>query len=192
MIHIGLIPEPQILFIMKTPILLVLVLLIFSSCSVEDISNEELEQNSNFDRSYYKTCLTTRLMAGQHQEAGLVTVGTDGLNILITYTTYRNWTIDATHLSIGSCDDGSIPTNNSGNPQIGQFEYSETHEDGTHKVTYSISKKSLPTNFCFAAHAEVSGPTRSETAWAEGFDFGGDSWAMYVEATQKNCGKIIE
>ena len=60
--------------------------------------------------------------------------------------------------------------------------------------------------FCFAAHAEVNGPDGEETAWAGGDndgggligrsstypgytvrDFGGRSWATYIEALLSTC-----
>lgn len=41
--------------------------------------------------------------------------------------------------------------------------------------------------FCLAAHAEVSGPTGGETAWAEGPSFEGNSWAMFVEGLMGGC-----
>ena len=115
----------------------------------------------------------------------------DGENLIITYTTNGDWTIDATHLSIGGCDDGSIPTTGSGNPKIGKFEYHSTHSDGVNQVTYTISLDTILDEYCFAAHAEVTGPTGGETAWAEGTEFPGNSWAMFVEANLSDCDIIL-
>lgn len=150
------------------------------------------EQSSNpEDESGEGYCFTTTLIAGQHHEAGSVIVSITEDHIIITYITYDNWTIDATHLSIGGCDDESIPTNNSGDPQIGHFEYHSEHSDGINQVTYTIDIADIPNLYCFAAHAEVEGPTGEETAWAEGEEFSGNSWAMYVEANLSDCNDII-
>ncbi|TJY38148.1 hypothetical protein [Pontimicrobium aquaticum] len=188
---------------MKKPILLILMLSLFvlSGCDTELISNEELTladdpnftvtedivTNENQNSTDNEVCLTTNLIAGQHHVAGTVSVKNDGENLIITYITNGDWTIEATHLSIGGCDDGSIPTTESGNPKIGHFEYHSTHSDGVNVVTYTISLDAILDEFCFAAHAEVQGPTGGETAWAEGTEFPGNSWAMYVEASLLDC-----
>ncbi|OUR98180.1 hypothetical protein A9Q86_14080 [Flavobacteriales bacterium 33_180_T64] len=185
-----------------TFILSALFLTVFLSCDTESI-NEEPEQaaNSNpnfrvastsgkgmFSRaSYDEPCMTTNLIAGQNDIAGTVSVDNDGENLIITYSTNGDWTIDLTHLSIGGCEEQWVPTTGSGNPKIGQFEHSEPHADGTTEVVYLISLDALTENYCFAAHAEVQGATGGETAWAEGPGFDGNSWAMYVEALLSDC-----
>ena len=176
-----------------------LILLILSSCSTEKITDE-----SNLDANFRVTeaiidgslfsraslddpCYTTNLIAGQNYIAGTVTVDLDGTDLVITYTTNGDWTIDATHMSIGNCEDQTIPTTGSGNPKVGKFEHSTSHSDGINEVVYRIDSSVLNDSYCFAAHAEVSGPTGGETAWAEGVGFDGNSWAMYVEALLSYC-----
>tara|TARA_R110001583_G_scaffold68954_7_gene195808 strand:- start:2228 stop:2827 length:600 start_codon:yes stop_codon:yes gene_type:complete len=132
-------------------------------------------------------CVTTRLMAGQHYEAGIITVDVVGNQLAIIYTTNNDWAINATHLSIVDCQTESFPITNSGNPKVGNFEYSSTHSDGTHEVTYYIDLSEVPENYCFAAHAEVTGPTGGQTAWGEGTGFDGNSWAMFVEGILSDC-----
>lgn len=188
---------------MKKSILITLMLSLFvlSGCDTELISNEEpaladdpnftvtedIVTNENQSSTDNEVCLTTNLIAGQHHIAGTVTVENDGESLIITYTTNGDWTIEATHLSIGGCNDGTIPTTGSGNPKVGNFEYHSTHTDGVNIVTYTISLDTVLDEFCFAAHAEVQGPTGGETAWAEGTEFPGNSWAMYVEASLLDC-----
>ena len=152
------------------------------------LSQEESSNPINESSDGY--CLTTKLIAGQHHEAGTITVSVTEDHIIITYTTNEDWTINATHLSIGGCEDGDIPTNGSGNPQIGHFEYHSEHSDGINQVVYTISLDDIPDLYCFAAHAEVYGPTGEETAWAEGEEFSGNSWAMYVEALLSECNDV--
>lgn len=188
---------------MKKAVLYSIILgILFLSCNTEELENssssdpnfrvsEAIIENVDPNISNEEYCVVTNLIAGQHHIAGSVTVESDGVNLIITYTTNEGWTINATHLSIGGCDDESIPTNGAGNPTIGRFEYHSTHSDGVNQVTYMISLDVIPEYYCFAAHAEVSGPTGGETAWAEGSEFSGNSWAMYVEAVLSDCNIIM-
>ena len=132
-------------------------------------------------------CVYTHLIAGQHHVAGSITVDVVGDNLVITYTTTDEWTLGTTHLSIGNCDEDWAPLNGAGNPQIGQFEYTEPYSVGDHEVVYIISLEGLDDNYCFAAHAEVEGPTGGETAWGQGTQFTGRSWAMFVESNLSDC-----
>lgn len=179
------------------------ILSFFVSCSVDqnDAFDESvLEANfrttqsiknyaisSENERSLEDICYQTRLIAGQHHDAGVVSVAKNGNDFIITYQTYEGWFIDATHLSIGNCDDTSIPTTGSGNPKVGKFEHSTSNSEATTLVTYTFNIDILEEEFCFAAHAEVTGPTGGETAWAEGTDFEGNNWAMFVEALLSGC-----
>ncbi|WP_142784759.1 hypothetical protein [Changchengzhania lutea] len=133
-------------------------------------------------------CKTIDLIAGQHHIAGTVTIDIEGGNMIITYQINLDWTIDATHLHITNCEADGFPVTGANNPKIGNFDYSSTHEEGVTEVTYifNLNDFNIDDAFCFAAHAEVSGPSE-ETAWAEGEDFGGKSWAMFVEANLTDC-----
>ena len=183
-----------------TYLLSALILVVFASCETENIieSSQSLKNpnfrvtdatvdNSTSRASLEDPCMTVNLIAGQNHIAGVVTVDTDGENLIITYSTNEDWTIDLTHLSIGNCDEQWVPTTGSGNPKVGHFEHTEPHSAGTNEVVYMISLEALNNEYCFAAHAEVDGPTGGETAWAEGTDFEGNSWAMYVEALLSDC-----
>jgi len=149
-------------------------------------------------------CMSVDLIAGQNETAGTVSVDVcydnedypEG-NLIITYNTNDGWTIGLTHLSLGDCAQ-HIPTTGSDNPKVGKFEHKEPHSTGTNKVEYYVSLDAVPEpfynedgeyidNYCFAAHAEVTGPTGEETAWAEGTPFDGNSWAMYVPANLSAC-----
>jgi len=159
--------------------LLLLVSLVMASCSVE---NEETNLNENTANLETQggdppVCPSPTLIAGQNTPIGTVSVFYDGTNITVVYETNGNWTLELTHLWIGDCD--NLPTNNPGNPIIGQFPYSESHPGAT-TFTYVIPASDFDgiVNICVAAHAEVIGAT-SETAWAEGISFPGNNWAMY-------------
>ena len=176
--------------------------LTFFSCNLETISELETSVNATADKKAKKKtvleeppadlndgthCTVVRLIAGQHHVAGVVTVDNDGENLIITYSTNGDWLIYATHLDITDCSAGSFPTTNAGNPQVGHFQYNDTWAGGVSEVVYTIPLSEVSETYCFAAHAEVIGPAGGETAWGEGTDFGGRSWAMYVESNLSDC-----
>lgn len=168
------------------------------------VTESTVKHNFAARASYDEPCKSTNLIAGQDFEnpIGAVTVDVDydneffpEGNLIITYTTVMNsnWTIDLTHLSVGDCIQ-SIPTTGSGNPKVGHFEHTEPHSAGTNEVIYHVSLDVLPDPngedevlYCFAAHAEVTGPDSEETAWAEGPEFDGNSWAMFVDSKLSDC-----
>lgn len=188
----------------STMSLLVLSLLFIVGCSTENDLNEEKSLNPNFRVFEYSAkdggstitgnkeligteCFSVNLIAGQNHIAGSVIVSSDGDNLIITYLTNDDWTIDLTHMSIGDCEEQWVPTTGSGNPKVGKFEHTEPHSADINEVVYMISLDAITEAYCFAAHAEVQGPTGGETAWAEGTDFDGNNWAMYVEALLSQC-----
>lgn len=125
----------------------------------------------------------TDLMAGQNILMGFVTVGLDENGLLeVTYNSDGDWEIEETHLFIGELSD--LPTNNGGNPKIGQFPYKSNHPAGTNTVTYEIGT-TLAEGACVyvAAHAVVTDTSngQTETAWGAGVPIGGNSWAMMFE-----------
>ncbi len=179
---------------MKSKLLILLVALTFIiSCSKES-DQENFQKNDLEDVLASREepplentfCSQVDLIAGQNYDSGNVEVVIDGENLLITYTMEGDWVLNASHLFVGDCSER--PANKSGNPRIGHFPYSATHSQGTTSYTYSIPLATLPNCLCIAAHAEVNGPTGSETAWADGLPYGGNSWAMYFEFCLDQCG----
>ena len=151
-----------------------------------DSTDIDFEANSEEED---EACITTTLIAGQHYESGTVSISIVDGNLIVTYLATEDWTLGTTHLSIGNCDDDWIPLNGGGNPQIGQFEFTEPTSVSETEVIYIIP---LPEDFenqdyCFAAHAEVQGPDGGETAWAEGTQLSGNSWAMYNTFNTSDC-----
>ena len=153
--------------------------------SSETTSETTTETSSETDSDDH--CFYTNLIAGQHHVAGSVTINVAGDNLIITYATNEDWTIGITHLQIGNCEEGWVPLTGSGNPRIGHFEYTEPDSASDTEVVYVISLEEIGDTFCFAAHAEVQGPTGGETAWAEGIQFTGNSWAMFAEVDLSDC-----
>ncbi len=171
--------------------------IMITSCSVDHTNNdltitetEKQHLNDLFSTSSLneqESCLTVNLIAGQNHTAGTVSVAIRDGNFIITYSTNEDWLIYGTHLSINNCVDDDFPTTESGNPKVGRFEYSTNNSTGVTEVVYTIEASDFKDRFCFAAHAEVTGPTGGETAWAEGEDFPGKNWAMYVEGSILDC-----
>lgn len=173
------------------------VLCFFVGCTNEQMDDDQLRKSkpkisqtaiSNLpDTDNDEHCVYTNLIAGQHHTAGSVTIDVEGNNLIVTFTVTGDWTIGTTHLSIGLCDSDWVPTTGSGNPQIGHFEFTEPYSETQNEVVYIIPITDIGDNYCFAAHAEVDGPTGGETAWAEGTEFSGNSWAMYSEFDLSSC-----
>ena len=158
-------------------------ILINNNSNVENSKQQSLNPESDH-------CLEVVLFAGQFYEAGNVELDVENGFLTVTYETQGDWEIDATHLYVGACD--AIPMNKKGNPKIGHFPYSGTHQNGTTKVVYSIDLNDLPDCVCIAAHAEVSIdgpglPYQSETAWGNGISFPGNNWAMFFEYCLDQC-----
>ncbi|MBR9845041.1 MAG: hypothetical protein GYB35_02510 [Algicola sp.] len=160
--------------------------LLFSACTETQILDEELRNVNPITLDSDDPCYSTTLYAGQHNDAGMVTVQIDEDNLIVTFSSNEDWTIELTHLALGNCDEDWVPLTGSGNPQIGQFEFTDPFSITPHEVIYILSMEdlNLNENFCFAAHAEVDGLTGGETAWAQGTEFDGNSWAMFSEVTE--------
>lgn len=123
--------------------------------------------------------------AGQHIDIGTITVQNDEDNLYVTYSLTGDWTLDETHLYVGPCDE--IPLNGGGNPIIGHFPYSASH-NGIQEYTYTIPLSTFDENcFCVVAHAAVSNGTQTETAFGYGTEFPGNRWGWYFEYCIEPC-----
>ena len=188
----------------KTTLLMILCVA-FYSCTIEDTNTDLTDNlvvtNENTTRRDDPTpapgpCVNEiELIAAQNFTAGIVSYEIVADVLVVTYDTGdTGWVIDATHLYVGLCED--LPTNNPGNPRIGQFPYKSTHSPGVPEKVYFIPETDYPTCGCIAAHAEVSlldingNVIQEETAWAFGTPFDGNSWAMYFEYCDYDCGVV--
>lgn len=184
---------------MKKPTILAVLLcaILFVNCSTDEIFESENSKSPNFRvfesdgtlqrDSVDDPCTVVDLIAGQHIVAGTLSIDMNENDLILTYKTTGDWLITETHMSIGECNVLTFPSTGAGNPKIGQFEHNTTHSDGVNEVIYYIDKDAVSDIYCFAAHAVVESSEGNETAWAEGIDFGGNSWAMYVEANKADC-----
>ncbi len=139
--------------------------------------------------------LSVRLIAGQHTDSGSVTVGNDGEFLYVVYNTKDGWVLAETHVDV-ELSLAEIPQTGSGNPKVGHFAYSFTHNGATTYV-YAIPLSSLGLEagdtLFVAAHAVVNlqnaggQVVRRETGWGEGPGFPGKNWAMYLNFTVQDC-----
>ncbi|MCY7291871.1 MAG: hypothetical protein LH615_06780 [Ferruginibacter sp.] len=165
------------------------------SCQKADIETAQKPSDPNtgqgiFGRNGPGDCTPkiVSLIAGQHINAGTVSVTNDDDFIYVTYTTANGYTIKQTHLYVGKC--ALIPVNRSGNAVPGQFPYASAHSNIT-SYTYLVPISAIIAGNCgcIAAHAVVqkldgNGHVIDEqTAWGNGTRINprGGSWGMKFE-----------
>ncbi len=133
------------------------------------------------------------LYAGQTIVAGTVCVDNDASNLTVTYQTTGGWTLDETHLWLGT-DLSTMPRTASGNPKVGLFPYkSEGLPNGTTTYTFTLPlgdfKVACRQQLLVAAHAVVKmvnadGSIRTETGWGAGTRLTAKgNWATYFSYT---------
>lgn len=139
----------------------------------------------------------TPLIAGQHIEIGVVTVSNnaDVLQVEIAITE-PGWVMTETHVAIDDTLE-DLPMTGSGNPQVGKFEFSAEYDEPVTIWAYELDLAEYgygyPDSIYGAVHAatelrDESGNTiQEETAWAEGPEFPGNSWAMYFGYVVQEC-----
>ena len=145
-------------------------------------------------QAYINVKQTANLIADggdEYIDVGDVIIWQDADYLYVQYVTTDGWSMTETHLAV---DDvfADIPHTKKGNPKIGKFEFSGDHSPPTQEVLYTIDWDWASDALLYiAAHAvvqkdmsliECAEPDwRIETAWGEGEDFGGASWAMVME-----------
>ena len=132
------------------------------------------------------------LLAGQHTDAGLVSVWNDADSVYVRYSATGGWELQETHLAVALDVDG-IPSNRSGNPVVGKFAYKTVHAAGTTEFTYAIPLADVGatdgSELFIAAHGVVRNVSGgSETAWGEGTRFEDQgNWGMYFSRNVGAC-----
>ncbi|MDO1501964.1 hypothetical protein Q2T40_17660 [Winogradskyella maritima] len=186
----------------KLLFLLTVVALLSTACTSEPIIlTEEASSEINYttsaknsktsndsDWSFDVPCVQIPLMAGQYHNAGSVNIYVVDGEIVIAYESTGDWEISGVHMDISACDNLTFPVTGSGNPKIGKFQYKSEHPEGTDQVAFYFNENDLEDQFCVALHAVVNdGNGNEETAWGQGIDFGGNSWAMYASVDLSDC-----
>ncbi len=164
---------------------LVALFLLCIACNSEDV-NFEFNEKSSAQQTTCEDAKIVTLIAGQHIDAGTVTVTNDEENLYVTYQTNDDWSISETHLYVGPEED--IPQTRSGNPKIGHFPYHGDNND-----PFVIPLSDLNDCFVIVAHAVVNKIVdgeikQSETAFGCGDkEFSGKRWGCYFEYCKKDC-----
>jgi hypothetical protein len=194
--------------LIKTTLLAVLTFLLYSCQTSNDLENfntsnyefsiEGKDLTSLNFRDSETACYSTKLIAGQHYEAGRIDVeivnemGED--YVYISYITNNDWIIKLTHLYAG--DKEGIPETKKGNPKLGVFEKRMDYSANIisdFEVEYKIPAEAFENCFYIAAHCEVAKINekgvviQKETGWGNGEEFEGGSWAMYFEFCKSFC-----
>lgn len=102
------------------------------------------------------------LYAGQDLPVGFVDISNDGTNLYVTYQLdVAGWRIIETHVAVGDSL-AAIPRNKAGNPKIGLFEFSMTHDPGviTWTETIPLGSWAAGKDLVIAAHAVVQKVTK--------------------------------
>lgn len=97
------------------------------------------------------------LYAGQDEPVGEVTITDDGTDLTVTYATTGGWLLTETHLHVGETE-ADVPQTKKGNPKVGQFAYTGTHDPGVTTVTYVVPIPAGADDVVVAAHAVVYKP----------------------------------
>lgn len=177
--------------------------MVFGFAACDSMSKSPLQSSSGVDArarvaSPCGAPEVVALKAGQHIDAGTVTVMNDGQELTVEFRTSGEWYMSEVHLHIGSSP-GDIPQNRGGNPQIGQFAYKETFGPASqyHEFTVDLAANgwSAGTELYIAAHAVVGkldagtgSLYATETGWGEGERFSPrGNWAMYFAYTVNAC-----
>lgn len=173
--------------------------LILMGCQKKDLNEVSVDKWNGYENFYKTGPLVKTLWAGQHHNVGTITYEfiEDGSNVFFsaTYNTAEGmtsnniawepgWSMSETHLFAGIWDD--MPKNKPGNPKIGQFPFSSTHNPRVTSYTYTTNVLNLPNyddpGFIVAAHAIVKKTTgQTETAWGD-WDkpFADKGWGGYA------------
>ncbi|HBE42272.1 MAG TPA: hypothetical protein DDW27_13895, partial [Bacteroidales bacterium] len=146
---------------LKTGLLLIALVAVFTSC--DKSANQKFMMNAKFNALINPIPLnagdcgeqfTTKLMAGQHIEAGQVNVWVQDGTLMVKYIANSDWLISETHLAVEN-DADLIPHTNTGNPKIGNFKYNRDHDPMVSEVLYEVPLANLGPTVYIAAHAVV-------------------------------------
>lgn len=146
-----------------------------------------LERSSDsWTEDYCGEPTSVNLIAGQNEDIGEVKVVNDGEYLYVEFVTVDPWVLVETHVAVYT-DFEDIPQTKKGNPKIGQFAYD---------IDSVIPLDCGWDNLYIAAHAVVEKivddeVVQSETAWGEGPEFPGKSWAMYFNFTVQDCCPLL-
>jgi hypothetical protein len=170
---------------MKNVFIMLFTICLLASCAEKSMVDQPVDKWNGYEKFLKAGEVTYNLYAGRTILVGTVTYGIDNnANFYAKYDcTSSGWTMSETHMFAG--DKKLMPLNKPGNPKIGQFPYSGTHNPRVSTKTYYVPLTTLPPcaapGFVVAAHCVVRSPSgQVETAWAQGeFKFTDKDWGWY-------------
>jgi len=150
---------------LKFGVLILLLAVLFTACDKSNRDKLEINALSYalvdpnpvlFGESDCGELYETKLIAGQHIEAGSLSVWVQDGTLMVKYIANPGVLIAETHLAVEQSAD-AIPHNKTGNPKIGNFEYNGEHNPPLAEVIYEIDldKNNLEGIVSIAAHAVV-------------------------------------
>ncbi|MBW2996798.1 hypothetical protein KY349_00485 [Candidatus Woesearchaeota archaeon] len=99
--------------------------------------------------------LISDMVAGQHIDAGDVTIWNDDSNLYVRYETTGGWEMTETHLHV-ACSLEEIPQTKKGNPRPGHFAINDEHDPAITEIEYVFNLADFPCSTpLVAAHAVV-------------------------------------
>jgi len=156
------------------------------------VKNEVLmKAMTTTEGEYCGTPTVVMLTAGQHIDAGTVTVSNDSNYLYVTYSASNGYQITETRLYVGP--QARIPTNKKGNPQIVLYPYGETFISPVGEVTYKFNLSNFDDCFVVSDHAVVvkyDGDVLvgKQTAWGAGSQLNASgSWAILFDYCKQAC-----
>jgi hypothetical protein len=142
------------------------------SVSTDDEGNATLKNLPLGSTVYYT------LWAAETINVGTVSITKKSGIVTVTYETTGGWELQRTHFH-AEYDWQEIPQTVNGNPILGQFQYFNEHDPMVSTFSRTMDEDYFG-SFYIAVHAEVVNETNLEQAWAEGIEFPGNQWAMYI------------
>lgn len=158
----------------------------FAAACGAPVDPQSASNVSSFATVEEETCpdQVSNLIAGQHIDAGDVSITNDDTNLYVEITTQDGWLITETHIFAGT---GAIPTNRKGTPVPGRFPFNNAFSPGVSSYTEVIPLAGLNIacgdELKVAVHAVVVRPagdgTEEQTAWADGEGFNTPRWSYF-------------
>lgn len=159
-------------------LLLVSMAFVFSSCSKSESEIIVEQQEEVTVKNMGWTTVNYTLWAAETIDVGTVSITKKSGIVTVKYETIDGWALKKTHIH-AEYDWQDIPQTSNGNPILGQFQYVDDHDPVVTNFSRTLDEDYFGC-FYIAVHAEIENGTDQEQAWAEGIDFPGDQWAMYI------------
>jgi len=134
------------------------------------------------------------LIAGQHFEAGTITIGNDAELLCVYVEAAEGWYLEETQIHIAA-DPMDIPQKN-GNPIPGQFDYAFVHDMYATADTLCLPLSELGMEVgdstAIAVHTalvniEGMDTIQTQTGWGNGEPFPGNNWGMFNWYVIQEC-----